>query len=87
MPAALAVDPLQRAYLGLFLASTPCTMAAVYLLGGDRQTWAVYNGIAFSSALLFFGPLVSPLVRYERNRGQVGFFARLSSPWITGYSG
>jgi hypothetical protein len=80
-----AFDPLRRGALALFLASTPCTMAAVFLFGCDRPRWACYNGVAFSSAflLLFLGPLLSPCVK-SRERGagdsfvsSVSFSARL----------
>ncbi len=76
----MAFDPLQRASLALFLASTPCTMAAVFLFDGDRARWACYNGIAFSTAfiMLFLGPLLSPCVVERRKDGDgARFSARL----------
>ena len=76
---ARAVDPLQRLYLSLFLASTPVTVIAVFWFGGDRRTFGVYNGVAFSTAflLLFLSPLLSPLVRAKNHDKHVAFRERL----------
>ena len=55
----LPCSPLAAVFLFGFLASTPVACTAVYLRGGDRVWWGVWNSCAFSVSycLLYLCPL------------------------------
>ena len=56
------MTPLERFFLALFLLSTPISCIAVFLNGGDRAWWALFNSYGFSAGMigLYLAPILRP---------------------------